>query len=92
MKKILIATFAVVILLGAILQLEARYQPQNLGWVNIAISSGTQSEIDNSTATDVGRLKYCTNCAANGGSGTICVSTQTTGFHGFVLSTGTICK
>jgi hypothetical protein len=84
---------AIFVIFEAVVALQATtYQPQNLGWVNIAISSGTQAQIDNSTATEVGRLKFCSNCGGGGGSGTICVSTQTTGFHGFVLSTGTLCK
>lgn len=83
------------ILLGLTGMAVAAYQPHNLGWVNISIASATVTEINTSTAATVGQLKYCTNCAANGGSGTICISTSTAApgaGSDFVLSTGTICK
>lgn len=58
---------------------------------NGRLTSATRSAIDNSTATYAGEMRLCTDCGAAGGRGTVCVSTQATGFHGFVLSTGTIC-
>lgn len=70
----------------------AIYQPINLGVANIAIATGTITDIQTSTAAAVGQLKWCTNCTANGGAGTLCISTGTTSVFQFVLSTGTACK
>jgi len=68
------------------------YQPTNLGYVNLAISTMSLTLVAQTTAP-VGSLVYCTNCATNGGVGTICVSTEsTTAQNAFVLSTGTVCK
>lgn len=39
-----------------------------------------------------GQVVFCSNCTANGGQGTICVSTGTTAAYQFVLSTGTKCR
>jgi hypothetical protein len=62
-----------------------------------AMVNNTVSAINASTPTFVGQIQFCTNCAGGGGSGTLCVSTSTTGGNGgsgsyFVLSTGTVCK
>lgn len=43
-------------------------------------------------ASTTGQLIFCSNCAANGGNGTLCVSTGTTATYQFILSTGTPCK
>lgn len=70
------------------------YQAQNLGYVNLNISSMTAAAIAATTPTAVGNLQWCYNCGANGsGVGTLCVSTETTtAQNAFVLSTGTVCK
>lgn len=89
---LLIGLFAVFALFETV---YAAYQPHNLGWVSVSVASATLTEINTSTAPTVGFLKFCTNCAANGGSGTICVSTSTNApgaGSDFVLSTGTQCK
>ncbi len=94
MKKILIGLFVVFVLFEGTVAM-AVYRPRNLGWVNVSIASATLTEINTSTAATVGMLKYCTNCAANGGLGTICISTSTSApgaGSDFVLSTGTQCK
>ena len=91
MKKIIIGMG----LLFAAYAVYAAYQPQNLGWVTLSVSSGTVAEINASTAPTVGYLRYCTNCGGAGGAGTICISTSTNApgaGSDFVLSTGTICK
>lgn len=58
--------------------------------------SKTKAQIATSTPTVVGQVVYCSDCAAAGGAGTLCISTATTGGIGggsyFVLSTGTVCK
>lgn len=94
MKKILVGmALAGAFLWGAYIQ--AAYQPHSLGWVTLSIASGTVTEINTSTAPTVGYLRFCTNCGAAGGAGTICVSTTTNApgvGSDFVLSTGTICK
>jgi len=43
-------------------------------------------------SSTTGQLIFCSNCSANGGKGTICVSTGTTATYQFVLSSGTACK
>jgi len=58
-----------------------------------AISVLTLTQVAQSTPTYTGQVVVCNNCTANGGVGTICVSTEaTTAQNGFVLSTGTVCK
>lgn len=55
----------------------------------------TVAQICASTATAVGQLVYCSNCAAAGGAGTVCISTSIAAPGAgcdFVLSTGTQCK
>lgn len=56
------------------------------------LPSKTKTQIDTSTPTVVGQVVLCSDCAAAGGAGTVCLSTAITGSHSFVLSTGTICK
>ena len=70
----------------------ATTQANNLGVVNLYLKSQTVSQIINSTSTVVGQILYCSNCTSNGGTGTICISTGTTLYNQFVLSTGTVCK
>jgi len=89
MKNVLVAILLALTVFGIA---YAVYQPQNLGWVTLSISSATQSEIENSTAPTVGFQKYCTDCVASGGAGTVCVSTGAAKFGSFVLSTGTHCR
>jgi hypothetical protein len=63
--------------------------------VTVGLISQTIAQIAASTPSVVGQMVYCNNCAANGGSGTVCISTITTApgaGNDFVLSTGTICK
>lgn len=94
MKRTIAVIFGLFLVFEAI-NAVAAYQPHSLGWVNVSIASATLTEINASTASTVGVLRYCTNCAANGGSGTICVSTSTSApgaGSDFVLSTGTQCK
>ncbi len=61
----------------------------------LGLVSMTKAQIATSTPTIKG-LVYCSDCAAAGGSGTVCIATSTTGgiVSGsyFVLSTGTVCK
>jgi len=52
------------------------------------VAYATTSLISDTT----GQVIFCSNCSANGGKGTICVSTGTTATYQFVLSTGTACK
>lgn len=68
------------------------FQGQNLGVANIAIASATLNTIMATTSTTVGHLKWCYDCVANGGAGTMCESTGTTNSFQWVLSTGTRCK
>lgn len=87
---IIFAFFEVVAIVGA-----ATYQPQSLGLVDIAVSSGTLAEICASTPTMVGKPRWCTNCAAAGGAGTVVWSTSTAAPGAgcdFVLSSGTQAK
>lgn len=68
-------------------------QAHNLGVVNIYVKSQTLAQIQASTPTAVGQVLFCSNCTANGGSGTLCISTATANAQtSFVLSTGTVCK
>lgn len=90
MKKVIAGVFIAFAFASGSLLLAA-YQPQNLGWVNISISSGTTAEIRALVPATVGQMKFCTNCITNGAQGTVCVSTGTT-LDAFVLSTGTVCK
>jgi hypothetical protein len=71
---------------------QAVNQPHNLGYVSLSLSSGTLTEIIRSTAPTVGYPRFCTNCAASGNAGTICVSTGAATWGQFVLSTGTRCQ
>lgn len=48
--------------------------------------------INGLTPSTTGQMVFCQDCAANGGKGTLCVSTGTTTTFQFVLSTGTACK
>lgn len=91
-KTIIISTCLLVLMALCHFSANATYQPQNLGWATISIASGTVTEIMNSTAPTVGYLRYCTNCGAAGGAGTICISTGAVAAYQFVLSTGTQCK
>ena len=79
----------------------ATSQYQALG--NVAISSSTVSgglgiwsrtvaQLQTLTPTTTGQIVYCSNCAAAGNAGTICVSTGSTAAYQWVLSTGTQCK
>lgn len=88
MKTIIVA---LAFLTGGI-ALAATIQPIDLGVANIAISSAAVSTIMNSTATIIGRERWCYDCTANGGKGTMCYSTGTTNAFSYVLSTGTACK
>lgn len=90
MKKLIAAVVLAFGLFEAVY--AGTYQPQNLGWVNLSISSGTVTEITRSTAPTIGYLKWCTNCITNGGVGTMCISTGTANWNQFILSTGTVCK
>ncbi len=91
MKKLLIVIVS--LFLGFEAVYAATYQPRSLGWVTLSITSMTATAVAASTPPTVGYPVFCTNCAASGGSGTICVSTEsTTAQNAFVLSTGTVCK
>ena len=65
-------------------------QPQRLGAA--ALQSKTVAQIQALTSNTTGQILYCSDCAANGAAGTICVSTGATAVNQFVLSTGTVCK
>jgi hypothetical protein len=91
MKRTLTGIFVLFAFFEGVVALAA-FTPRYLGWSTISISSGTITEITNSTAPTVGYIRYCSNCAANGGQGTLCVSTGAANFNQFVLSTGTVCK
>lgn len=79
-----------------------RWTTTPIGTVNSAtstqfltLSSMTVVQISASTAAVVGQVVYCGNCTANGGKGTICISTSTAApgaGSDFVLSTGTLCN
>jgi len=57
------------------------------------ISVLTATQVAASTPTYTGQVVVCSNCATNGGVGTICVSTEAANAqNAFVLSTGTVCK
>jgi hypothetical protein len=66
-------------------------QAQNLGIISASVKSLTAAQVLLSTSTAVGELIYCSNCAANGAVGTLCISTATAK-NSFVLSTGTVCR
>ncbi len=91
MNKLLIGLLLGLVALG-VGTVYATYQPTNLGWVTLSHSSGTVTEIVNSTAPTIGYPRWCTNCTANGGQGTLCTSTGTARFNQFILSTGTVCR
>lgn len=57
----------------------------------IALFNQTVTQIVNSTASIVGQMEFCSNCLAGGGKGAICISTGTSLFNQFILSTGTVC-
>lgn len=69
----------------------AVYQPQNLGYGTLIISSGTVTDIQNSTAA-AGTQRFCFNCQASGNAGTPCYSTGAVNWGSFVLSSGTRCQ
>jgi hypothetical protein len=68
------------------------YQPQNFGYSNVSMSTGTLAQVINSTAPTLGYAMWCGNCAANGNAGTPCYSTGTANWGQMVLSTGTRCQ
>ena len=51
-----------------------------------------KATINLTVAKSTGTMVYCTDCAANGGKGTVCVSTGSTATYQFTLSTGTRCQ
>lgn len=97
---------ALVLLLGlGSVSHAATKQPQSLGSITASTSTftgginlwnRTAAQIQALIASTTGQQVFCSDCTANGGKGTICVSTG--GFTGatlanqFVLSTGTVCK
>ncbi len=87
MKKILL------IISGLFLVFEgfvfAVNQPQPLGAA--ALQSQTILQIRALSSNTTGQIAYCSDCTANGGKGTICISTGAA-VDSFVLSTGTVCK
>jgi hypothetical protein len=89
MKKLILLTLGVIGFVGITM---AATQPLSLGVVDASLRSLTQAQVLASTSTKAGQMIYCSNCSANGGAGTICISTGTTGFNPFVLSTGTVCR
>lgn len=94
MKKIIAACFSIFAFfeLSYFLQAATIYQPRSVGIVSFSYSTGTVAAIMASTAPTIGYPVWCTNCAANGGFGTVCTSTGATKFGSFVLSTGTACQ
>jgi hypothetical protein len=90
MKKILIPSILLIPFL-VLKYVHAATQAQNLGVISASVKSMTAAQILISTSTARGELVYCTDCTANGGVGTICVSTGTLR-SSFILSTGTVCK
>lgn len=92
MKKLLLVIVIVLAFVSIHYAATFVYEPVDLGIANIAISSATVTAIMNSTATVIGRERWCYNCTANGGAGTMCYSTGTTNAFSYVLSTGTPCK
>lgn len=90
MKRVLITSLAMLLL--AAWSAYAVTQAQSLGNVDVSIRALTAAQVLISTSTKAGQLIYCSNCGASGGAGTICVSTGTSGYNPFVLSTGTVCK
>lgn len=91
MKRILAAIFSIFVFFEATYAL-AVFQPASLGYINFSYSTMNVTGVTNSTAPTVGYPLWCTDCLANGGAGTLCVSTGTTKFNQFILSTGTACK
>lgn len=91
MKRVLIGIAAIFLYFEGVYVL-AVYQPRNLGWVTLSVSSGTLTEIINSTAPTNGYVRFCTNCASGGGAGAICISTASATWGQFILSTGTRCQ
>lgn len=65
-----------------------RQDGNGFGVPSVAIAT-----INTAVPKQVGQQVFCNNCTANGGLGTVCVSTSTAsqGFN-YVLSTGTVCK
>lgn len=53
--------------------------------------SMTIAQSSSTVPTAKGQEIFCSNCAAAGGAGTLCVSTATA-VNSYVLSTGTVCK
>jgi len=92
MKRTLAALFLIFGFFEVTCLMAATYQPQKLGYVDIAISSAPVASITRSTASAVGTMRWCTDCITNGGVGTLCISTGTTAWNQFILSTGTVCK
>ncbi len=91
MKKLLIVIVS--LFFGFEVLYAATYQPRSLGWVNLSIATMTLTAVAQSTPPTIGYPVFCYNCTASGGSGTICVSTESaTAQNAFVLSTGTVCK
>lgn len=65
-----------------------------LATTTFAYQNRTLAQISASTPSYVGAPVWCTNCAAAGGKGTLCISTTTVSpgaGNDFVLSTGTVC-
>lgn len=90
MKKAIAVTGLIISLLSGYLYAKG-YQAQSLGYVLMAVSSATATDIMNST-DPVSTQRWCYNCTANGGAGTVCYSTSATNAFSYILSTGTVCK
>ena len=67
----------------------ATTQANSVGVIRAALESKTRAAIQASTATMTYQLVACTDC---GIPGAICISTGTTAFFQFILSTGTPCR
>lgn len=91
MKKWIALSIAVISMFIGI-RAWAASQPQSLGTVALQFPNLTAAQILVSTASYKGQPIYCSDCASNGGAGTVCISTANTSFNQFVLSTGTVCK
>lgn len=92
MKRILCASAVIFAFFELVYFSYAANAPANIGYVALAVSSGTATDIMASIAPAVGYIRYCTNCAGGGNAGTICISTGSTTAAQFVLSTGTRCQ
>lgn len=91
MKKVMIGILGLLIFISG-MRAWCASQPQSLGNVAIQLPNLTAAQVSVATATYKGQPIYCTDCASNGGAGTICISTAATAANQFILSSGTVCK